>query len=74
MATDPDNKQSVIVDKFKNEADLIGVTICKADMDTLVSLYEIKENFNKIKNLPEINYDKAIKALIPVLSKNSDKL
>jgi hypothetical protein len=42
-------------------------------MVKLVKLYESKENFNKLRNCPAINYDKAIKSIVPVLSKNQDK-
>lgn len=44
----------------------------KDDIVKLVKLYESKENFNKIRNVPSINYEKAIKSIVPVLSKNAD--
>jgi hypothetical protein len=39
----------------------------------LVKLYESKQYFNKIRNVPAIYYEKALKSIVPVLSKNQDK-
>jgi hypothetical protein len=34
----------------------------------------VKENYNKIRNMHQINYDLALKNIVPILYKNDDKL
>lgn len=53
---------------------MLKIKLTKEELQKLVKLYEVKDHYNKIRNVPAINYDKAIKSIVPVLSKNSDKM
>lgn len=73
MNADAINKRTVGFDKFQMEAKSLGIYLSNADYDALLLLFEKKEFFNKLRGVPEIDYDQAIKHLTPILSKNDDR-
>ena len=73
MKLDEKNKKSIGIDKFQIESKLLGIHLSSDDIDTILSLFEIKENYNNLRNLPEINYEHTLKHIVPILSRNSDK-
>jgi hypothetical protein len=48
----------------------MGITLNQDDLEDLVLLFEVKERFNKLRQRPEINYNLALKNILPVLTKN----
>jgi len=62
------------IDKFQIEAEELKIKLTKDELIKLVKLYECREHFNKIRNVPAVYYEKAIKSIVPVLSKNQDKM
>ena len=42
------------------------------DFKSLLILFQVKEHYDRRRNLPYIDYNKAIKCIIPVLTKNTD--
>ena len=51
----------------------MGINLSHSDLETILQLYEEKEHYNEIIRLPAINYESALKVLVPVLRKNTDK-
>ena len=64
---------SIGIDKFQIEAEQLKIKLTREELQKLVKLYESKQYFNKIRNVPAIYYEKALKSIVPVLSKNQDK-
>lgn len=73
MNLDLNNTQAIGIDKFQIEAEELKIKLTRDELTKLVKLYECKEHFNKIRNVPAVYYDKAIRSVVPVLSKNQDK-
>ena len=67
------NTMSIGIDKFQIEAEQLKIKLTREELMKLVKLYESKQYFNKIRNVPAIYYEKALKSIVPVLSKNQDK-
>ena len=67
------NTMSIGIDKFQIEAEQLKIKLTREELQKLVKLYESKQYFNKIRNVPAIYYEKALKSIVPVLSKNQDK-
>ena len=70
---DVDNTRTVPFDKFNLEASAQGIVLNHEDLETLLLLYEDKKRFDQRRNVPAINYDQAIKVMVPVLTKNTDR-
>ena len=70
MNLDLQSTNVIGIDKFQIESEELKIKLTKDELVKLVKLYESKEHFNKLRNCPAINYDKAIKSIVPVLSKN----
>jgi hypothetical protein len=73
MNLDMSNTMSIGIDKFQIEAEQLKIKLTREELMKLVKLYESKQYFNKIRNVPAIYYEKALKSIVPVLSKNQDK-
>ena len=73
MNVDHNRTMSVGLDKFQIEAEALGIQLSEEDYKTILLLFENKSNFNHIQNMPEINYHKVCKNIIPILTKNQDK-
>lgn len=71
-----DSKKTGIIafDKFQIELLELGIKISVNDIENLILLYEEKSMFKEETQMQYINYNKAISNLIPVLTKNSDKI
>lgn len=72
LSLDLQNKGTVAFNKFQIESKDVGITLSQDDFKSLLILFEVKEHFDHRRNLPHIDYNKAIKSIIPVLTKNSD--
>ena len=72
LSLDLQNKGTVAFNKFQIESKDVGVTLSHEDFKSLLLLYEVKDHYDHRRNLPYIDYNKAIKCIIPVLTKNSD--
>lgn len=72
MSLDLQNEGTIAFNKFQIESKDIGIDLSSEDFMSLLLLFEVKENFDARRNVPHIDYHKAIKSTIPVLSKNSD--
>lgn len=73
MSADLKETKTIGVDKLKLEMELLGIKFAPADLEAFVYLFEDKNYYNKIRNVPEVNYEQCLRHLVPVLSKNSDK-
>jgi len=63
------NRGTFPVDKFVVEAKSLGIHLSADDLEMLEVLFENKRNYNKLRKMAEIDYDLAIKHIVPVLSK-----
>mmetsp|Transcript_31767 Transcript_31767/g.48752 ORF Transcript_31767/g.48752 Transcript_31767/m.48752 type:complete len:105 (+) Transcript_31767:541-855(+) len=70
ILVDLDFKGTKIIpfDKFLIEARSLGIWMAQEDWDTLFQLTSLPES-----GPPKVNYDIAIKYIIPFLTKNTDK-
>ena len=71
---DPEEKKSIDIDKFIIECEGCGIGISKEDIEVLLLLHEVKDDFNTLKSIPAINYEMALKNIVPSLKKNGDRL
>lgn len=70
---DQDNTRTVGFDKFNLEAMAQGIALSPEDLHILLLLFEDRQRFDRRRNVPAINYDQAIKVMVPVLTKNNDR-
>lgn len=73
MSIDNQNTKVISIDKFDIECKQLGINLSGADLNTILNLYEEKERFNSYNQIPSINYNSALNAMVPVLQKNGDK-
>ena len=57
MKIDEKNIKSIGIDKFQIESKLLGIQLSDDDIDTILMLFEIKENYNDQRSMPAINYE-----------------
>ena len=50
------------------------MSLSNEDIGVLLQLYEVKQDFNKLRSIPAINYELALKAVVPRLRRNNDKM
>ena len=72
LSLDLQNKGTVAFNKFQIESKDVGITLSPDDFKSLLILFEVKDHFDHRRNQSHIDYNKAIKCIIPVLTKNSD--
>ena len=73
MALDPGQTKTIAVDKFQIEAENVGIHLSQDDIGILLNFYEDKDAYNYARNVPAINYELALKSIVPLLQRNSDK-
>lgn len=73
MNIDNKNTKIIGIDKFDIECKELGINLSSDDLHTILNLYEDKKHYNHSYQIPSINYNSALKAIVPVLQKNSDK-
>ena len=74
MRLDRDDSKTIGVDKFMIETRTLGIILSEKDIAILLTLYEDRDRFDKSKKIPSINYEQALKSIIPIITKNSDKI
>lgn len=74
LKIDKDGKQTCQIGQFVSCATRIGIQLVKQDIDTISLAYGLKRDPSQSKNLDDttilINYEKAIKNLIPQVKKS----
>ena len=73
MNLDDQSTKVVAADKFDIECKLLGISLSRDDLNTIIHLYEDKNRYDHYHKIPSINYDSALKSIVPVLQKNGDK-
>ena len=67
MGLDPAQTKTIAVDKFQIEAANVGIHLSTEDVGILLNFYEDKDAFNYARNVPAINYELALKSIVPLL-------
>ena len=72
MNIDYHSSKMVDLDKFQIESNALGINLSNDDISTIVQLFGEPPS-DQYSQYPKINYEKAIRYLVPILSKNQDK-
>lgn len=60
-------------DKFELETHALGIALKPEEYRILLKLYEDRSQFDFNRSMPSINYDHALRSIVPVLTKNGDR-
>ena len=56
--------------RFENEANNVGIHLSDKDCQIIMQCYKVKPDDN---NCLDINYEGAIKSIVPIIQKNNDQ-
>ena len=73
MNIDNANNKIIGIDKFDIECKELGIRLSQDDLHTIINLYQENKAEGAGAQIPTINYNNALQALVPVIQKNTDK-
>lgn len=74
MNIDYGKRKSIGFDKLKIEAKMLGINLSDEDFSMIPILFENHDNYDYVKNEPEIDYENMIKYINPILIRNNDTM
>ena len=60
-------------DKFELKTSALGIALKPEEYKILLTLYEDRSQFDFRRQIPSINYDHALRCIVPILTKNTDR-